>query len=133
MAADFDKLDSLIGALREIRSVAKEAAPEVARALDRELRVNIAAGRGPDGKLWQRTADGRTPLQGAGKALSVKADGTRVVAQVSGVEARHHLGAVKGGIRRQILPDRKLSAPVVAAIKSVLVRRMAVRLLGAQS
>lgn len=120
MAAEgFVKLDMIIERLRRL-DVARDIAPDVAKALDAELRAQIAAGQAPDGTPWQKTKSGKVPLTGAGKNLTVTADGTRIVAQLTGPEARHHLGAVKGGIRRQILPSRGLGQPVIKAIRTAL-------------
>jgi hypothetical protein len=100
-------------------AVMKAAPPKVADALERNLEAQIQRGVGPDGKPWKLTADGRVPLAGAAEALSVRAVGIDVVARLDGPEALHNDGRVRGHIKRQILPSRELSSPLVAAIQEV--------------
>jgi hypothetical protein len=114
------KLDEQIARLRGLIGMPARVAPKVATVVDRKLRENIAAGIGPDGKPWALTQDGKVPLRNAGKSLTVSATGPVVLARVNGVEARHHLGAVKGGIIRRILPTKRMLAPMTAAIREVL-------------
>jgi hypothetical protein len=72
----------------------------------------------PDGTPWQKTKAGEQPLQNAAKALTVVAVGNTVVATLRGPEALHHLGAVKGHIRRQILPTRAIPDSAVKALEN---------------
>jgi len=117
----FAELDRMIECLRTLGpALTTEAAPAVAKAVERELDAQISRAVGPDGRPWKATQDGRTPLRNAAKALSVRAIGDVVVATLEGAEARHHLGAVKGGVKRQILPTGKIPDPVTRAIKTVL-------------
>ena len=125
-----DLLDAQIARLRKLKDTPQEIATAVAKELEAQLLGNIAAGRGPDGVAWQPTADGHRPLQGAGKALRVVAIGTSVIASLVGYHARHHLGAVKGKIRRRILPTRRLLGPLGAAIRAVIEKRMRAALTG---
>lgn len=121
------EMDAMSAKLRAVSGMVARSAPEVALALEGELQRNIAAGVGPDGKPWKPTADGRAPLANAAAALSVKAHGTVVLATLDGVEARHHLGVVRGSskerwLARPILPNAKIPAPVTRAIHSALER-----------
>lgn len=120
MADGHAALERHIRRLRELDKLGERAAPAVAKALERELVANVRAGVGPDGTPWPATEDGHKPLQGASKALSVRAVGTVVVARLTGIHARHHLGAVRGGVRRPILPTKTIPEPVTKAIASVL-------------
>ena len=119
-------LDRLIARIRELGHLPERIAPEVARELDKQLRANIAAGRGPDGKAWPLRLDGGQALQNAGAELTVRAEGSAVVATLRGNAARHHLGKAAGykarGIVRRILPSRRLAKPLVAALKAVVLR-----------
>jgi hypothetical protein len=121
------EMDAMLAKLRALRGMVTRSAPGVAEALDGEIRRNIAAGVGPDGQPWVPTVDGRKPLRDAGKALSTRAIGTVVLTKLEGVEARHHLGAVRGSskarwLARRILPNNRIPAPVAAAIRTVLAR-----------
>ena len=116
-----DDLDRMIASVRALPGLAKRAAPDVADALEAELHRTIAAGQTPDGKPWQPTRDGATPLTGAAKALGVAAVGATVYVRLVGVEARHHLGRARGGIERQVIPT-ELSPRMAAAVHEVLGR-----------
>lgn len=100
-----------------------EAAPEIAEVCKEIIGGNIRAGRSPDGQAWELTAEGKRPLRFAEKALSSHAFGTRVVMMLKGPEALHHKGQVSGGIRRQILPTRRVPQSMTEAIRLVLGER----------
>lgn len=118
--AAIESLDALIARLNESKEIPTKAAPLVAAELDRLIRAQIAAGTAPDGTPWRLKKDGGKPLQNV--TVSVKALGTSVVARLDGPAVRHNFGIAKGGIKRQILPDRKLPQPIIEAIKTVLAK-----------
>jgi hypothetical protein len=99
------------------------AAPEIASELHAAITRQISAGTDPDGKPWDRTQQGAQPLVNAANALRVTAVGSTIVARLTGPEALHHRGAVKGGKVRQILPSNEIPDPVAKAIRVVLDRR----------
>ena len=109
--------------LRELGDIAEDVAPDVAGAVEDELAKQIERGVGPDGRAWALTRDGRKPLRNAASALTVRAIGTVIVTQLGGPEARHHLGAVRGKVRRAILPTRRIPDPMVRAIRRVIEQR----------
>lgn len=115
--AAYKALDAEIQRIRSLGRIGEELAPEAAKALDAEIRKDVAAGKDPSGNAWQPTKDGKRPLANAAKSVATTAIGSVVLVTLSGVEARHHLGAVKGKIKRQIIPDAKLPKPVIAALK----------------
>jgi hypothetical protein len=116
------ELQRQIAKLRGLSNLAPRIAPEVARELERELRENVAAGRGPDGKPWEPTKDGRRPLKNAARQVSASAVGTVIIARVDGIEARHHVGAVRGGTARPMIPTGSIPDPVSRAIEAVATR-----------
>ncbi len=119
-----NELDEMIKRLRGVGTAASAALPEIADEAKRIVDENIAAQRGPDGKPWPETKDGRAALQNAGAAVtSTVVGGKTVLLTLTGVEARHNYGAVKGRVRRQILPPRGIPATLAEAIRRVLVRR----------
>lgn len=122
MAEGAAVLDSWIARLRELPKFADRAAGEVAPVLEQELLANVANGVGPDGQAWPLTQDGRVALQGARRGLTVRAVGSVVVARLEGIYARHHRGAVRGGVRRPILPSGKTPATIVRAVREVVTR-----------
>lgn len=117
------QMDAMITRVAALPGMVERSAPAVASALDGHLRRTIAAGTSADGAPWTPTADGRTPLRNAGKALTTRAVGTIVLARLDGIEARHHKGEVRGaakGLKRRILPIGKLPKPVAAATQEIL-------------
>lgn len=121
MADALVDIDRMIAKLDELSELPERVAPQVARQLERGILANVARGVGPDGKPWAPTADGHKPLQGTSSGLTVQADGTRIVAHLEGVHARHHLGRVRGGIARPILPvTDALPAPLERIVAGVI-------------
>lgn len=112
------------------------AMPEIARLCAREIENiiarNIARGVGPDGRPWPKTEDGHLPLQHAMKSIRVRAVGPEVVITISGVEARHHLGEVPGGVARPQIPIGALPRPMADAIDRVVREVFARRLAGSR-
>lgn len=119
-ASGFAEMDRQIARLRTLSKFVATSATVVAVAVRRELASQIDAGVGPDGKSWPPTEGGGRALRGAAAALSVRAVGTVVLATLTGVEARHHFGAVRGKVKREILPTGKIPDPVTRAITRVL-------------
>lgn len=119
-----DTLDAHLKRLRSLPAMAERAAPAIASAVERELRASIAAGTSPEGVAWAPTKDGRRALVHAGVALIVShVGGQAIVAKVTGVEAMHSNGWVRGGIARPMLPKAgTIPAPVASAIDDVLAR-----------
>lgn len=120
--AAYNQIQSLIFKLRELGKSTDEIASDIAPELKKGLEENISAARSPDGKAWQPTLEGEAPLQNAGKALGVAAIGSKVLAVVSGVEARHNYGKVRGGKVRQIIPT-KITDQISKIVQSVASRR----------
>jgi hypothetical protein len=109
-----------IAQLRELGGMVERAAPAVATVLEQELLAQVARQEGPDGTKWKPTEAGTPALQGTAKSLTVRAVGTVVVARLTGRHARHHLGAVRGKVKRPILPSGKIPAPATKAIERVV-------------
>lgn len=121
--AGFEALDEMIARVRRVPELVREAAPEVAQEVERELAANIAAGRAPDGSAWEPTKEGKQPLVGAAKALSVRAVGSVILMTVGGPEAKHHKGTARGKVKRRIILTRGIPAPMASAIRKVFGRR----------
>lgn len=100
--------------------VAAAAVPEFRR----EIETSIAAGEGPDGTKWAPTKEGKPALRNAAKALRVVASGSRIVASLSGPEAKHDIGAVKGGKQRKILPTGKNNGQLIRALQALADREL---------
>lgn len=128
--AAFAALDAQIGRVQslplELPRVAQLAALEVRRI----IAANIANGRAPDGTPWPATQDGRPALRDAMRSIDVRAVGSSIVISVDGVEARHHLGAVKGGVRRELIPSNRIPGPVADALARVVEQVLAQHMAG---
>jgi len=116
-------IQSWIERLRDLGESVDVIAGDIAPEFRFELEGNIMAARSPDGTPWKPTQSGSAPLQEAGKALGVAAVGSKVIAVLRGVEARHHYGHVRGRIARPILPSSKLPAQIVELITRVANQR----------
>lgn len=117
---DHRDLDAHIARIRQLSNLAAKSAPQVAKELDAELRSQIAAGKGPDGKPWKPTKAGTPPLRNAHETLRVRALGTVILASLEGRHALHDRGWVRGGIRRQILPSAGVPQPVAKAVEKAV-------------
>lgn len=120
------ELDDMIARLRRIPRVVEEALPEAAKELETIIAGNIAAQRGPDGEPWTKPADRTTSivLRNAMKSVTVRAIGRVLLARVVGVEARHHIGIIKGRVQRRIIPTNKAPLAMIQALKNVVFRRL---------
>jgi hypothetical protein len=119
------KLDAMIERVRMLpERVIAEAAQDVAALVRRELAVTIGAGQTPTGEAWAaRKSDGGRPLANALEAVRVGVtDGSVVFVFLTGPEARHHRGWVRGGIERQIIPTT-LPPAWVPKIQAILAQR----------
>jgi hypothetical protein len=115
------ELDAIIARIRNMGSLAKRAAPDVAEAVHGALDRQIVAGMAPDGVPWApRKADGGRPLVGAEKGLVVVPVGSKIIARIRGHIARHNLGRARGGVVRRILPDKGIPPAIAHAIRPVL-------------
>lgn len=86
----------------------KEAAPLVEEA----IKATAAAGTDPDGAAWKTKKDGGRALPDAASAISVESNGKTIKIVVKGGEAAQQ----RFGVRR-LLPKRKLSKAIVAALR----------------
>jgi len=124
MADGYTVLQQMIDHLREVGRSIEDTAADIAPALQGEIESSIAAACAPDGTPWQPTLRGTAPLRNAGEVLGVAAIGTKVIARVTGVEARHHHGTARGGIARPILPGSDLPPQIIELITAAYYQRM---------
>lgn len=130
MANDHTEINAQIARLRALSELPDRVVPKVAAAVREELEAQIGRGETPDGEPWKLTAEGKRPLRNAAAALSVGASGRTVVARLEGHHARHDLGAVRGKVRRQILPREGIPDGIARAIDRVVTAEFA-RTMGA--
>ena len=126
----FRELEAMIDAAHELELLPQEVAKEAAPSIRQALEATILAGTAPDGTPWQPTQKGERPLKNAYKALDVRVSGTAVIAEVTGIEAMHHLGLARGHVQRRLIPRAgEMPRGVVNAVK-VAVERVKARVLG---
>jgi hypothetical protein len=97
-------LDALIERVRTLPKVVDEALPDLAEIWGDRMRATIAAGTSPTGEAWKPTARGERALKDAADALHIAVYKGKIFVRLTGVEARHHRGAVRGRVTRQIIP-----------------------------
>ena len=131
MSDGYTVMQGLVDKLRELGQSAETIAADIAPELRAELEGNIAAARAPDGSAWKPTQQGHAPLQGAAGAMGVAAVGTKVIAALRGIHARHHYGHVRGGIARPILPGGTLPPQIVELVTRVAEQRFRIIMGGA--
>lgn len=119
-------LDDMIARLRELPDLAERVADDIAAVIDEELQRTIAAGTTPEGKPWERTKQGKQPLQYAGRpgTLNVASVGRVIYVRLTGPEARHHTGRARGQVRRQIIPRGQLPPAIAAKVEAVIARHL---------
>jgi hypothetical protein len=111
----------MIERLEALPGIARDVAPAVAVAVERELQRTIAAGTTPDGAAWDpKKQGGGQPLAGAAKAIRVTSFGTRILVTLTGPEALHHKGRARGGVKRQVIPVDSLPQPMAAKIDEAI-------------
>jgi hypothetical protein len=119
-AAAMATLDAWIARVRALPELGVRAAPDVAEMIGDELRRTIAAGQSPDGTPLKLTTEGEVPLTGAAKALGVAAVGGTVYVRLRGIEAAHHLGRVRAGHARHLIPVGALPPVMVDRVGKIL-------------
>jgi hypothetical protein len=124
-------LEAQIRRLNELPGMVREAVPEVRDEVRAELLAQADRGETPEGTPWKPTQSGGKALRNASKHLEVTARGTVVIATLTGHYARHDLGAVKGKVKRKIMPSARMPQPVAEAIRKVYERRFRERMGGA--
>jgi hypothetical protein len=114
-------LDAMIASVRKMETLVADSMPALTAAVRGEVERTIAGGTDAYGQKWEPTKKGERPLQHAAAAVTVMSVNRTIFVQVSGVEARHHLGHVKGGRKRAIIPDRgELPDTMANSLRSVI-------------
>ncbi len=128
----FSALQGAIDGLAALGALPSDVAAAAVEPLRKLLTANIEEGVAPNGKPWPLTADGKKALRNAAKALTVKSSGATIIATLTGVEARHNFGNVKGKVKRQILPTRNSIGGVAKILQQISAAKFAERTGGAQ-
>lgn len=110
----------MIASVQKIETLVADAMPALSKVLRAEVERTIAQGTNAYGEKWQPTQKGEQPLRHAAGALTVMSVNKTIYITIAGPEARHHLGYVKGGRQRAIIPIGKLPDPMASAMRSVL-------------
>lgn len=113
-----EALDEMIARLRSVpERLYPELLPKIAEILEGDIKQTINAQEDPDGNPWIPRKRGNAPvLVNAAKAVHVGTLEHSVLVRLTGVEARHQLGAVKGRVAREIIPVDKLPPEMMRKI-----------------
>jgi hypothetical protein len=119
-STDLTGLETVIAELRRLPEQKERILGALAQSVIEEAGKRIAAQQAPDGSAWPATRDGRKALRNAKRALTYKVSGSTVVVFLSGVEARHHFGAIRGAKGK----SAEYARPILPGVqdKSVLSR-----------
>lgn len=122
MSAATEALDAMIAATSGLTTLVDDAMPALAKSVRARIEETIAAGTTSYGEPWAPKQDGGQPLVNAASAVAVAAVGRTIYVRVMGVEARHHIGSVKGKRKRAIIPERGLPSAMANNMRAVLQR-----------
>jgi hypothetical protein len=122
VSAATDALDAMIASTRGLSSMVDDCMPALTRVVRQNIERTIAAGTTSYGEAWEPKQDGSRPLVNAANALTVVPNGRTIYVQLTGAEARHHLGRVKGKRKRGIIPERGLPSSMANDMRAVLQR-----------
>jgi hypothetical protein len=112
----------MIASTRSLSSLVEDSMPALTRVVRQDIERTIAAGTTSYGEPWAPKQDGSRPLVNAANALTVVPNGRTIYVQLTGAEARHHLGRVKGRRKRGIIPERGLPSSMANDMRAVLQR-----------
>lgn len=132
MADGFKVIEDQIAILRGFEDFVEESTSDIRDIIWKDIEQNVKEGRGPDGKLWQRTREGKAPLRTAMSGLrSTAFQGTITVRIEKRHLVLHHHGYARGNVARPILPDT-ITPRMTRKIRAYFDRKMAARMAGAQ-
>lgn len=121
MNAGDNALAAMIASCRKMETLVADSMPALTQAVRAEMERTIAAGTTADGEQWQPTKQGLQPLRQAAKAVSVLSVNKTIFVTIVGPEARHHLGYVRGGRKRAIIPESsEIPSPMAQSLRAVL-------------
>lgn len=100
------ELNRMIAALEAIKHTPEQIAAIVRDELDAHLRATIAAQTTAYGEPWEPSKYGGPMLMNAAAAITYTINGRKLRVRLTGIEAKHHFGAVRGGRKRPIIPNR---------------------------
>jgi hypothetical protein len=100
------ELNRMIEALEAIKHTPEQIAAIVRDELDAHLRMTVAAATTAYGEPWPAGKYGQPLLVNAAAAIQYTINGRKLRVRLTGIEAKHHFGAVRGGRARRIIPNR---------------------------
>lgn len=106
MSGTVVELNRMIAALEALKHTPEQLVNIVREELDAHLRSTIAAQTTAYGDPWKPSKYGQPLLVNAAAALRYTVTGTKLRVTLTGIEAKHHFGAVRGGRARRIIPNR---------------------------
>ena len=97
-------LKDIMRSIRKLEGLNQEAIGDCCVAVEKVMADNIERAVTPEGENWAPKKDGGKALVNAAKYLSVKPLNTMILVKLTGIEARHSIGTVRGKVKRQIVP-----------------------------
>lgn len=118
-----EALRDQVRALRAMEAI-EAIVPELGYVIEAELKRTANAGTTPDGEQWKPTIEGNPPLANAARAIAVVSEGNKVYVTIRGPEARHHLGAGRGRVKREIIytSENDLPETLLERMRAVVAR-----------
>ena len=103
-----DKITGFRAKVARLEGLAEATVQETARVLKGELARSTGAQQSMGGQAWPRRRDGtaKPVLVNAARAVAFRIQGLTVTLTLTGHYARHHLGVIRGNVRRAILPSK---------------------------
>ena len=122
-----DDLNAQISKIRKLSSLPKRSEPALRKAVESQTKSDASKGIGPDGKPYRRSLKGEAVLKNAAKAITVTVTSAVILIKLTGRNARHHLGIVRGsGSRmsraRPIIPTNDIPKATTKAMKRAAVQ-----------
>lgn len=122
----FADLQAMIDKTAELPELPERAAPAAAEAIYETTAKTVERGTTPYGQPWPLVRSGprkgQKALRNAMQAVFVTAVGAKIFVRVRGIERRHSIGAVKGRVKRQIIPGKKIPNDMAQDIQAALAR-----------
>ena len=127
MSIDRD-LSRMVASIVSLEGSFERVGADIAERMQEHVARTSKAGQNAYGvPLQPRKDSGKPTMTKATRNIDTTAVGNRIYQVVKGVEARHHLGAAKGKVKRPTIFNRTDSLPseVSNAIKSLLSKDLA--------
>lgn len=123
MAKGAVQLRTHIAKIRDLKNLGRDSIKAIKKEIGKSIEAQVAAQTEPDGKPWKpRKVGSGAVLSRAANQAKIASRGNVIAVTLTGHYARHQLGAVRGKVKRRIIPSKKLPDPYSDAIRKALGR-----------